>query len=110
LQKFLACWGRPKDVIPAYGVEGEGLAVPVVGVPEQAEGLLLVPKRIGVMALVLGNPSQGVASEGLPGAVAELLVQPQACREVAMSLLIVRQPDACGGDGPAGRGLPGEVT
>ena len=82
----------------------------VGGVPEQAEGLLFVAERVGVTALVLGDPAEGVAGEGLAGAVAEMPAQPQACRQVAAGLPVVGQPDAGGGDGPAGRGLPGHVT
>jgi hypothetical protein len=46
-----------EDVVPADGVEGEGLADLVGGVPVQDESLLFVAERIGVAALVLGDPA-----------------------------------------------------
>lgn len=49
---------------------------------------------------MLGDPAEGVAGQGLAGAVAELAAQSQEYRQVAAGLPVVGQPNAGGGNGP----------
>ena len=51
-------------------------------------------KRVGVAALALGHPAQGLVDAGLARAVTELPVQPEAVGQVGASLAVIAEPGA----------------
>ena len=51
---------------------------------------------------MLGNPAEGVAGQGLAGAVAELARSRRNAAQVAAGLPVVGQPNAGGGNGLVG--------
>ena len=64
------------------------------GRPVQREGLLVVIKRVGVAALALGHPAQGLVDAGLTRAVTKLPVQRQAVGKVGAGLAVIAEPGA----------------
>src|ERR1700733_9763908 len=76
-------------VPPAGVIEGAGLTVQITSGLIQGDGLLGVAERVSMAVLALADPAKGQVGAGLPGAITELPVEPEALRQLCTSLVVV---------------------
>jgi hypothetical protein len=85
--------GRLEIARGAMGVaemgEGDGFLAPVAELPEQVECVLVAGDGLGVVAKVLVGEAEAVPRQGLPWAVAELLVPAQGFLAEGEGALVV---------------------
>ena len=99
-----------QSVMPAGGVKGQGHAAALADGLEQDQGPLVVHERLGVAALLVRHPAEGLVGAGLASAVLELPVQVDALGQVLVSLVVVAEPGAVVGDQAPDCSLPGLVA